>query len=55
MTSEPQPPTVTDPEQEPRTGGDLVQFPPIQIGLLILLVLLALLGLWVLWSLLSAA
>ena len=41
-------------DRAPRTGGDVTQAPPVQIGMLLLLLLLALLALWIVWSLLTA-
>lgn len=38
---------------EPRTSGDVLQQPSVQIGMVLLLLLLALLALWVVWSLIS--
>ena len=54
MNEDARQPTVADPDNEPRTSGDIVQLPSIQAGLLLLILLIALLGLWVVWSLLSA-
>lgn len=58
MTDDPRRPaagSTPDPvEHAPRTGGDVVQSPSVQIALIVLLVLLGLLALWVVWSLVAA-
>ena len=48
-------PDLRDDEREPQTSGDVVQSPPVQVGLLLLLLLIGLLVLWVVWTLVAAA
>ncbi|CAN5792815.1 hypothetical protein BH24CHL5_BH24CHL5_07360 [soil metagenome] len=49
----PGPTGADDDPVEPRTSGDVLQQPSVQIGMVLLLLLLALLALWVVWSLIS--